>query len=82
MNLNQKLRYLITIYWQKLWIEDLYPKYKTKVLCISKANDLDSEQKLNIINSFIVGIEWIDTGIIDRKLEKERLINLINDNKW
>lgn len=77
MNNNQKLRYLIDIYWLKLWIENLYHEYKTKVLKIEKADELSEEKKEKIINNFSLWINWLQLWMITIKEAKNDILNQI-----
>ena len=77
MNNNQKLRYLIDIYWLKLWIDNLYHEYKTKVLKIEKASELTEEKKEEIINKFTLWINWLQIWMLDIWEAKEDILKLI-----
>jgi len=79
MNLNSKIRYIIDLYWNELDIPDLYDKYKERVLKVKKANELTPENKIKVLNTFILWLEWLENWMVDKESARNSILVLIKD---
>lgn len=77
MNSNSKLRYLIDLYGIKLWIDNLYHEYKTKVLKVDKANELSEFDKQELIDLFQLWLRSIETWMQDVESAKKAILTKI-----
>lgn len=81
MNTNSKLRYIIDLYGNKIWIPDMYNLYKGKVLKVISAKELSENNKLEIIESFKFWIKEVDEGGISKHDAKIKMLDVFINSK-
>ena len=79
MNTNSKMRYLINIYWDMIWIDDLYTKYKP-LLNIKNAKELSDPTKLKIIDKFKTWIEVLEKAPEMKDIYKNSMLDQLKKN--
>ena len=83
MHINSKLRFIIDLYWQKLWwtVFSLYDLYKERVLYIEKASELDDDHKRELIRDFSKWVSELDEGVRNIIDSKVAILDLFIKNK-
>lgn len=77
INIYQKLRYLVNLYWEKIGIKDLYIFWK-KFMHLKSSKDLKESRVIKFISRYEKWIQQAESGEMDIPEEKILIMEIFD----
>lgn len=77
---GQRLRYFINLYGEFIGIENLYEKYKEKVLKVKNSKEVPEEKLNKLTDTFRYWLQGLENGNINKNEALEDMKKKLGDN--